>query len=119
MNEMKNCKNCRFYYGQERCGSCFATYNSDTGVSSDPSEWMPVEDSVNHPAHYETGKFECIEVMLEAIGKEAVKDFCLCNAFKYIYRCKNKHESPVEDVEKAVWYLNKFVELSDNKKPTL
>lgn len=24
-------------------------------------------DNVNHPAHYETGKFECIEVMLETV----------------------------------------------------
>ena len=22
-------------------------------------------DNVNHPAHYETGKFECIEVMID------------------------------------------------------
>lgn len=29
-------------------------------------------DNVNHPAHYETGKFECIEVMLETQGVEAV-----------------------------------------------
>lgn len=27
-------------------------------------------DNVNHPAHYETGKFECIEVMLETQGAE-------------------------------------------------
>lgn len=27
-------------------------------------------DNVNHPAHYETGKFECIEVMLETQGVE-------------------------------------------------
>lgn len=36
-------------------------------------------DNVNHPAHYETGKFECIEVMLETQGVEATKDFCVCN----------------------------------------
>lgn len=46
----------------------------------------PVNDNVNHPSHYETGSFECIDVMLETQGKEAVKNFCLCNAFKYIYR---------------------------------
>lgn len=42
-------------------------------------------DNVNHPAHYEAGKFECIEVMLETQGVEATKDFCVCNALKYIY----------------------------------
>ena len=71
------------------------------------------KDNVNHPSHYETGKFECIDVMLETQGIEAVKDFCLCNAFKYIYRTRNKNG--IEDVKKAIWYLDKYVELSEPK----
>lgn len=70
-------------------------------------------DMVNHPSHYDTGKFECIDVMLETQGVEAVKDFCLCNAFKYLYRCKRKNG--LEDIKKAIWYLNKLVELEENK----
>lgn len=32
---------------------------------------IPVElDAVNHPRHYETGKHECIDVMLETQGGE-------------------------------------------------
>lgn len=69
------------------------------------------EDSINHPSHYETGAFECIDVMQESLGLEDTKGFCLCNAFKYLYRCRKKHETPVEDVKKAIWYLNKFLEL--------
>lgn len=69
------------------------------------------KDSVNHPAHYESGKYECIDVMAEAIGLEDTKGFCLCNAFKYIFRCTKKHTTPVEDVKKAIWYLQKFLEL--------
>lgn len=65
---------------------------------------------VDHPAHYE-GKYECIDVMLDTMGPEDVKGFCLCNAFKYLWRCKKKHETPEEDVEKAVWYLQKYLEL--------
>lgn len=68
-------------------------------------------DSVNHPAHYETGKFECFDVMLEVYGQEALKSFCLTNAFKYLYRCTRKNG--IEDVKKAQWYLNKLVELSE------
>lgn len=68
-----------------------------------------VADMVNHPSHYETGKFECIDVMLETQGKEAVQSFCLCNAFKYLYRHKNKNG--VEDIKKAAWYINKYLEL--------
>ena len=48
-------------------------------------------DNVNHPAHYETGNFECIDVMIETQGVEAVKNFCQCNAFKYLYRAKRKN----------------------------
>ena len=48
-------------------------------------------DNVNHPAHYETGKFECIDVMKETQGIEATMDFCVCNALKYIYRHRNKN----------------------------
>lgn len=73
-------------------------------------------DNVNHPSHYETGKFECIEVMEEAIGFEDVMSFCLCNAFKYIYRSKKKHADNTEDVKKAIWYLNKYLELNGRGK---
>ena len=68
-------------------------------------------DNVNHPSHYESGKFECIDVMREALGDEVVKGFCLGNAFKYIYRCMHKHSDPTEDVKKAKWYLNKWCEI--------
>lgn len=68
-------------------------------------------DVVNHPSHYETGKFECIKVMEEAIGREEVKGFCICNAFKYLYRCRRKNG--LEDIKKAKWYIDKFIELCD------
>lgn len=76
-------------------------------------ETAKVKDNVNHPEHYETGKYECINVMEEALGIDAVKGFCLCNAFKYIYRCQRKNG--VEDIEKAQWYLDKYIELSKER----
>lgn len=72
-------------------------------------------DEVNHPAHYVKGKYECIDVMVEALGAQEVKSFCLCNAFKYIYRCKTKNMMPITDIRKAAWYLNKYLELEDRK----
>lgn len=66
-------------------------------------------DAVNHPSHYETGKFECIEVMLETQGREATIQFCICNAFKYLYRHNRKNG--MEDIQKAHWYLFKAIEL--------
>lgn len=69
-------------------------------------------DNVNHPSHYETGKFECIDVMVETQGIEATKNFCVCNAFKYIYRHNMKNGE--EDLRKAKWYLDKYMALIDN-----
>ena len=70
------------------------------------------KDEINHPDRYAGGKFECIDVMSDVFGKEAVKHFCLLNAFKYIWRQEKK--GGVEDVKKAVWFLNKYIELSDS-----
>ena len=68
-------------------------------------------DLVNHPSHYETGKFECIEVMEEALGSDVVKGFCIGNAFKYLYRAKRKNG--LEDLKKAQWYLNRVISMED------
>lgn len=80
-------------------------------LSEGESDSTSTNDNVNHPSHYETGNFECIDVMIETQGKEAVMDFCICNAFKYIYRHNNKNG--IEDIKKAKWYLDKYIELSE------
>lgn len=69
-----------------------------------------MSDSVNHPEHYNIDGIECIDVIKCAIGKEGAADFCMGNAIKYLYRHTMKGQ-PIEDVEKAIWYLNKWLEL--------
>jgi hypothetical protein len=64
---------------------------------------------VDHPSHYNQGKYECIDVMVETFGKDATKNFCLLNAFKYVWRTGEKNG--IEDIEKTVWYLEKYLEL--------
>ena len=91
-------------YGPDAIEELPFTY---TEVHMDSSEI----DSINHPGHYETGKFECIDVMLETQGAEAVKNFCICNAFKYLYRHKRK--KGIDDIKKADWYLKKYIELEE------
>jgi hypothetical protein len=71
------------------------------------------KDNVNHPSHY-AGEIECIDAMIQTQGIVAVKNFCLCNAFKYLWRHDNKND--VEDIEKAKWYIDKFLELEGEKK---
>ena len=71
------------------------------------------KEEINHPDRYAGGKFECIDVMLDVFGGDAVKHFCILNAFKYIWRAEKKNG--VEDIKKAVWYLNKFIELGGDE----
>ena len=61
-------------------------------------------DMVNHPVHYKAGGIEAIEI-IEAYGL----DFHLGNAVKYILRAGVKTEDPTEDLEKAIWYINRFL----------
>lgn len=79
-----------------------------------------MNDIVNHPAHYAEGrKFEPIVVI-----ENWELGFHLGNAVKYISRAGRKDpEKKVEDLEKAVWYIERhtyhgpdhkaFVSLSD------
>lgn len=77
------------------------------------TEESDMNDNVYHPKHYE-GKVECIDMIVETQGVEAAKNFCTCNAFKYLYRHRNKGGD--EDIEKAAWYLNKWKELKDESE---
>ena len=63
-----------------------------------------MHDSVNHPAHY-TGHpsgVECITVTEHL-------SFCVGNAIKYLWRADLKHDNAVEDLEKAVWYIQREI----------
>lgn len=61
----------------------------------------PKADMVNHPPHYTShpSGVECIQIT-EHMG------FNLGNALKYLWRADLKHDA-VEDLEKAVWYINR------------
>ncbi|MBQ9183648.1 MAG: DUF3310 domain-containing protein [Neisseriaceae bacterium] len=69
-------------------------------------------DNVQNPQHYtEQGAFECIEIMQLFFSPNEVSVFCLCNAFKYLWRAKYKNNTQ-EDLQKANWYLKKSEALS-------
>ena len=75
------------------------------------AEDATLADNVNHPSHYASGGVECIDAMTQCFGTEATQDFCLLNAFKYLWRCKSKHQTPEEDIKKARWYLDEWISL--------
>lgn len=69
-------------------------------------------NSVNHPDHYNHSGIETIDVIAawthDLEGEEA---FDIGNAIKYISRWKWKNG--VEDLKKAVWYLNRVIEINE------
>lgn len=69
-----------------------------------------MNDKVDHPKNYNFGnKFEVIDVI-----EDWKLDFCTGNAVKYIARSKRKGNE-VEDLKKAIWYLNRKLEDSQVK----
>lgn len=73
------------------------------------------KDNIN-PDHYKSStSLECIEAMEMAFGKAVVIDFCICNAWKYIWRWK--HKNGLEDLEKAKWYVDKADDLLGTQIP--
>ena len=68
-------------------------------------------DMVNHPPHYNSGGVETIEGIKAALGEGFVA-YCKGNAMKYIWRSDHKGNLR-QDLEKAVWYLNKALQEID------
>lgn len=91
---------------------------------SDPKPWPDVScddtvkfrptkimhDPVNHPSHYTYGKIECLDYI-----EDKGFNFNLGNAIKYITRAGHKGNM-VEDLEKAVFYLNREISLLKGKE---
>ena len=62
-----------------------------------------MSDAVNHPSHYNDGRYEVIE-FIEDYGV----GFHVGNAIKYISRAGKKDPSKeIQDLDKAVWYLTR------------
>ena len=73
-----------------------------------------MKEAVDHPSHYQSGeldedgtsKYEAIKI-IEALGL----DFHLGNVVKYISRAGKKSENVLEDMRKAKWYLDRWLEI--------
>ena len=64
--------------------------------------------TIDRPPHYTQGEVECIDAMVSAFGGEAVRDYCRLNAFKYVWRAKEK-DSVESNTRKAIWFLRMSV----------
>lgn len=62
-------------------------------------------EAVNHPSHYNDGKIEVIDYI-----EDKNFNFNLGNAVKYISRAGKKDKTKeVEDLEKAIFYINREI----------
>lgn len=71
---------------------------------------MEKEDMINNPAHYNHGKYECIDVIIDVIKNynDPVAAWLVGQIMKYIWRWNLKNG--LEDLKKAQFYLNKLIE---------
>ena len=79
------------------CGTIEDIYGKES-LKLDGST-IQLKEMVNHPKHYNTGKYEVIDVI-----EDWNLNFALGNAVKYIARCNYK-ENKLQDLKKALWYL--------------
>lgn len=79
---------------------------------------MQAKDNVNHPSHYTQGGIECIDAIKAAtVGLTGIDAVCTGNAIKYLWRWKFKNG--VEDIRKAIWYLERLLkEANDGENRT-
>ena len=116
--EMTNNGNCICHYDEDEsedkntedecdgdCENCDYAGIDEREEDGTPAEQQKAQqyEYVNGPDHY--NGTQCIEQMRHLYGDEAVKWFCICNAYKYRFR--NGHKPGVtaeQDEQKARWY---------------
>ena len=73
---------------------------------------MPKDNPVSHPSHYTDGKIEVIDFI-----EDKGLNFNRGNAVKYLCRAGKKDPAKeVEDLEKAMWYINHEIERLKGEK---
>jgi len=76
------------------------------------------EERIDHPAHYADSKIEVIDYI-----EDKNLGFCLGNAVKYISRAGKKQDyanqdqkaKTIEDIKKAIWYLERRIKEIDQE----
>lgn len=74
----------------------------DSGATDD-LEGSQIFDVIEKPAHYNHGSIEVADAI-----EDWKLPYFLGNVVKYVARCDYKGK-PVEDLKKAVWYLNREI----------
>ena len=70
-------------------------------------------DTVHAPQHYLHGRKETIDVITDCMTSDEFHGYLKGNILKYVSRYKFKGE-PLEDLQKAQWYLNRLIQEVNN-----
>ena len=68
------------------------------------------KEMINHPSHYNQGKFEAIDVI-----EDWKLNFNLGNTVKYISRAGHK-DNIIQDLKKALWYLDREIKRLEKRE---
>jgi hypothetical protein len=65
-----------------------------------PGLAQQAHDAVNHPKHYtsDPSGVECIQITRH-------RNFNIGNAIKYLWRAGLKEDAKIQDLRKAIWYI--------------
>ncbi len=74
-------------------------------------------DNVNKPPHYNHAGIECIEAIRAALTPEEFRGYIKGNNMKYTWRENYKNKD--EDLRKANWYMNYYLEKLDADQSVL
>ena len=102
--DFPKCEKCGQYsWHGPLCDMCL--YPNEENMAEEKKE------QVNHPKHYNHGKFEVIDVI-----EDWDLDFHIGNVVKYVSRAGRKNDdTELQDLKKALWYLTRKIEKLENK----
>lgn len=72
-----------------------------------------MQDVVNHPKHYTSGKIEVIKIMEDQLTSEEYRGYIKGQVIKYITR--ERYKNGLEDLKKARWYLDRLIKKMENE----
>jgi hypothetical protein len=114
MSEKVNCIKCKSVMNKKPglwvCDRCWNSGSIRINtvsrqIAAVAKEDVNPPDMVDHPKHYNQGNIEVIDVI-----EDWNLDFKLGNAIKYIARAGKKNNEVKQDLEKAIWYIKRFID---------
>ena len=105
------CKHTKKFRFQADNGSVIWVFESSLSPVEPETVEQPTSDPVN-PSHYKQGPIECIEAIKAALGVGFIA-YLWGNILKYLWRWPNKNG--IEDLKKAMWYLDRLIQEEEAK----